>query len=102
MLSLTSLRVGYRLGGLYAHCSRSCLDLTTYPKEYGEAVPMIEEEKEDVKRDDDDEGIPDGDLSSIKAGIMEGCKVVRFFHIESTNKGTGRGDVDGNIIWVLR
>ena len=81
MLSITSLGVGYRLGGLYSHCSRSCFDVKTYPKEYGEAVPLIEEEKdwEDVKRDDDDEGIPDGDLSSIKAGIMEGCKVVRFF-----------------------
>jgi hypothetical protein len=73
--------VGYRLGDLYSHFSRSCLDVKTHSKEYSETVPLIEEDKdwEDFKRDDDDEGIPDGDLRSIKAGIMEGCKVVRSF-----------------------
>lgn len=54
-----------------------------YPKDDRKDVPLLEVEKdwEDLNHEDneDDEGIPDGDLSSIKAGILEGCKMVGFF-----------------------
>lgn len=65
-------------------------------KEYGDALPLTEEDKdwEEVKRDDDDEGIADGDLSSIRAGIMEACKVVRI--IETTRRNVDRNVWIGN------
>ena len=64
------------------------MDVKLPSKEYDDSLPLIEEDKdwEDVKRDDDGEGIPDGDLSSIRAGIMEACKLVRFLSIIETTR----------------
>jgi len=77
-ISLISIGVGYSLGNLYPRpLDRLCQTRTFNGKEDVRNEVEVEEDDED-DNEIDEEGIPDGDLSAVKTGLMEPCKMVMF------------------------
>ncbi|TFK76858.1 PTH2-domain-containing protein [Pluteus cervinus] len=73
-LSATSLAVGYYFG--YSSRQASAPQQSRpEPAARDEGPQPVQEASED-EDSDDEEGIPDGDLGSIKAGTFEPCKLV--------------------------
>lgn len=67
-LAVASLSLGYYLG------ERSTISRFQLPSKSVE----VQKEEEIDEEDDEDESMADGDLSTIKAGFIEPCKLVRL------------------------
>lgn len=68
-LVAASLSIGYHLGVWY----------TTLPARSPEVGSIdLQELETEVDSEDDDEQLSDGNLSAVKAGLMEPCKMVCY------------------------
>lgn len=78
-LAILSLTVGYWAGvGSSLLHTRSGLPSAAYPKE-GERETQTADDNESVSGSDEDDEVPEGEeLSAVKAGLLEECKLVRF------------------------
>ena len=78
---MASLSLGYHLG------VQSTIPPLQLPSQ------DIKVQKEEEIDEDEDESMADGDLSTIKAGFREPCKLVRLgrpYHVYSATKVNGR------------
>lgn len=78
-LAILSLTVGYWAGvGSSLLNTRSGLPSAAYPKE-GEKEAQTADDNESISGSDEDDEVPEGEeLSAVKAGLLEECKLVRF------------------------
>ena len=75
-VSLISIGAGYSIGNLYSHSLERLCRTRTYNEK--EDVRETEDGENSDDNEIDEEGIPDGDLGAIKAGLLDPCKMVSF------------------------
>ena len=71
---LASLSAGYALGAWSSHAK------SPEPKAPAAAKPDASTKAQD-ESDSDEEEVADGDLSAVKPGVFENCKLVRDTHV---------------------
>jgi len=71
---VASIGVGYQLGALSIRDKPTSTNESSATITEREALLANVEEEQD--KDEDAEGIPDGDLSVVSAGFLEPCKLV--------------------------
>ncbi|KAF9557859.1 peptidyl-tRNA hydrolase II [Agrocybe pediades] len=76
VVSLSSLGIGYRLGLSIPPQRLRKLAKKDSSSQLPVDEPAIVTEEDLVPEEEDEDGIPDGDLSTISAGLLEPCKMV--------------------------
>lgn len=105
-ISLTSLAIGYHLGSRTVGATSSSQTPVDSTSTKPSALREEESASESDEEDDDDGTFADGDLSAIKAGFTEPCKLVRCTSLHLTlywsnpiAEGPHSTDRSTNVTW---